>query len=407
MLSFCQINKHHNFSLKEKSASYSNDLCRQFIFSFNNLGFIKSTLNKNIQIDNQINQLSGINLETLDKLSMENPLSIFPERYNHSTQNVKYGSSLRNYLESNILISLFKIDVKDHLIYTTYSSSFFQDLIILTKYVLFNRYLKKITLNLIGNFGYFLDSIYDESINPIPLHNKMISPNTFNKYVSIVTFRLIKIIEWFNSMDIDISCNIYLSHDDYVNECYMDNTLSCHMSINLNLFLSFCLNYDRFRSVSMVTTVTGGSIVFFENIQGEEYNFIILKNIDQINFLDNYGSYYDEICELLDGLDCEMISINSSGESVYIQDDNIIKKEGKEYKLSRSSSKHMLVYRTEKCNNIQKQINQKKDNFFNMLSYGNTNPTTILSSSGYYGVYLDVVKKKFTNKFSLNLINKW
>ena len=398
MLSFRQINKHHTFSLKEQSVSYSNNLCKQFISSFSNPYFIKSTLSKNIQIDNQINKSSDVNLETLDKLSMDNPLSIFPERYNHSTQNVKYGSSLRNYLESNILISLFKVDVKDHLIYTTYSSSFFQDLIILTKYILFNKDLKKITLNLIGNFGYFLDSVYDESINPVPLCSKMISPNTSNKYVSVVTFRLIKIIEWFNSMNIDISCNIYLSHDDYINECYMDNSLSCHMSINLNLFLSFCLNYDRFRSVSMITTVTGGSIVFFENIQGEEYNFIILNNINQISLLDNYGSYYNEICELLDGLDEEMISINSSGESVYIQDDNIIKKEGKEYKLSRSSSKHMIIYKTEECNSIQKQINQKRDNFFNLLSCENTNPTTTLSSRGYYRVYLDVVKNKFTSK---------
>ena len=378
MLSFNQSINCANFKLIKSTNSFSHDLCNHYNETyFKSSRGITELLQKNISmlscVDNsdQKDKDKDVEYDDLENTSKQNPLFTFSECFaDDCGLNRKSSGIFRTFME-NKTIELIKhnYNTNKHIIYTSYLSGFFlQDIVLLTKMKDVIDPECMITINLIGNSHDYLALISNSLHNPNAKNNcinyEFEDTHKYRKmWAKLFTYRLIKFLEWFQAIGLNVNLNLYSNHHNFINDCHNNNELLSDITVGIDhVDQSIISEYD-FKMLALCTTKKNGYIVSLRTDGIPflwvklNYHFTMYMNENPLDNMEKYNNFRSTLNELKK--DAEKNRMEIKGELFNENNKQEIEKDGKFYYLKGSScciDGSFLMYETNEYKNYKSQI---------------------------------------------------
>lgn len=270
--------------------------------------------------------------EEFDNILHNNPLALFSECYadccglNRLHKNFKF---IRLYFE-HLIMSIVEEEnlietVGDRpLIYTSFGVGyFFQDLVILTK--LINLGFKNIQVNFIGDFKDFSECVTNPEINSLAVNNNLgtnLNDNNPKKdWAIMLSFRIIKFLEWFETLGCKMDLRLYNTVYQLIDECQTSKDNFSDITVGIDYVDEFIANVTVFNALALYTTSNNG-LVFSLRTNGLPvvfdalYYSLEVYKVSNVNF-ECYKDFIDEKDKLFEELEKLQVKTSASDNDVF------------------------------------------------------------------------------------------
>ena len=387
MLSFSKKDNHINFRLEEPTESFSYDLCREYrnkYFGTDNgisellkLNILTSNrvIDKKVIIQTEEEQINTkvIDYRDLEKASKTNPLFLFSECFAENCGLNRISNGIfRTFMERKTFELIEKEYIKHRkIVYTSYLPGyFFQDIVLLTGLNGIKKDGCEVIVNLIGNTHDYLSVIQEQEKNPNADKNCINydyeDTNQDRKaWVKMFTYRLIKFLEWFGSLGLNVSLNLYGNHTSFIDECITDPSLFSDITVGIDYVDEFVESVYEFKMLALCTTKDNGHIISLRTdgipfMRELNYHFEIYINKSPCEHCAQYFKISLVIKKLLEQENENKIEVPMGGKmSFALDDNNKIEKNGKIFTQASSylnSKGAFSVYETNEYKNIHSQL---------------------------------------------------
>jgi hypothetical protein len=405
MLHFKNKRNSFIFTLDNNSVSYNEKINREYYDKINNELAVTNMLKRNtIDIKNVCNNPDNIISEDkINQACSENPLALFSECIaSECGLDRSSHSSYRNFIENKIVKTMKTVD-KKVITYTSYYGGFlFQDIIILTK---IGHLFDKIKVNFIVDFSEYFDIISDKSKNPYAESNKISfefedENKSRESWTKLLTYRIIKLLEWFNSLNINIKIRFYKSCKDLIKNCNNSKYLS-DLIVGIDYIDQFYEFIYLFKICAQLTSNNDGYIFSLrtDGLYSKSYSIEIYKNKNQSIKMEIYDQKIMGLEKLVKNLNKNKLEIIVKEHDTKDFDTEIMKK-NKLLKLkSKSYDKNGAynVYKTDKCIEIEKRI-ESCNNI--MYKYYDIESKKLQYVHNIVGIYMPIIWIAFYNIIS-------
>jgi len=401
MLSYAKVDSHHEIKLHKFTDSFNKQLCTDYMQYFqqndnDNNDKLANILKTNNLTTNYISLSNPINYDTLETCATVNPIFIIN---NNDQSSPQVDSIIYEYANAQILNTLNElyIDTSSKITYSSFTTNnfdLFNDLVILTR---FNSYINStydITLNLIGNFDQYIESITSSDTNIIDPSIMSSNPNI------LFTYRLIKFIEWFSCTKINLNINLYPSPKALLTDCGLNPSYSSNILLSINGINNPNLPPKYFKIFASTVCVSNGYMINLSQTKSKYINltnhtFNIHKNINQSTFLSKYLNHASQINIKLQQLSNEIIEIDTANQSsnvLYIASNNMIQLNDKTYVYTGklSSNPNIHIYETANYKMIQDEINAHIINYYDDCNCIQKQAITMCEVNSVYSIYFDM-----------------
>lgn len=346
MLGFITKNNYTECFIKKRTNSYNMNVCKKYAAQI--LDNPLQVLNENIREIKNIEKQIQINFESLDSLCNEKPLALFSECIEPNCCLSRKNNVMRDTIEDEIL----NMELPNDLTYSTYMCGyFFQDIVILTK-LLNQKKITNLTLNIMNSTRDYTTYIKNNSKNgkSDDIYQKLQSKQSTNvdfvelsqetqrmmrvqsnkftivnfeglgreaqsvtkvqqrNFMILITYRLLKLIEYLESFDIQITLRVYDHIRNYYDQCILDDSFKCDLFVGIDyiesmphsIFLHSIIpqvnnhvndgqNSIIFKMYSIMCTKNGGYIIssHTDGIGSENKHSVILNTYQINNFIND------------------------------------------------------------------------------------------------------------------------
>ena len=310
MLSIAKRDNHVEFTLKEYSDTYNPALCQKYQYDYlRSSGGVSEVLKKNAkECKKLLGKTKDLDFEKIYAATKENPVFMITEctaeecGLNRLTRGV-----FREFTEKTFVdIIKDKYSDKDIIIYTSFEpGNFFQDLVLLT---LISEIVKKdctLFLNLVGDTKDFLDLIFNSQYNPNVEKNLLTTNLKDDKEGnSLMVLRIIKLLEWFKGIHLNVYLNMYSSYTDYIDDCIADPIYYSDITVGIDYIDQSPDHIFKFQIMAICCTKTQGTILslrtdglaFWDS--DINYHFEVYNNVDPVSSVEKYRRYRKELAKI-------------------------------------------------------------------------------------------------------------
>lgn len=309
MLGFIKTTNYTEITCEKKTNSYNLEKCKQTAIQI--IKDPKVVLNMNINDTQHLeNQMKNATFDTLD-VQFSEPLTLFSECFEPHCHLSRNNNEVRSYfenklLELNCLIPSSQMGSEStgrptNLTYTSYMSGYyFQDIVILTK-LINEKKITHLTYNILSATRDYTEYIASER-NPLRNNNQIngtfeimrlntdVRAHTYefykqqSAYMTLMTYRLLKLIEYLESLDVKVCIRIYDTEVNYYDQCLLDESFRCDIYCGIDYIESAGQNFNDFKIFALTCTKNDGYICSLhtdgfgsKKLYGE---IVINKNVD-------------------------------------------------------------------------------------------------------------------------------
>lgn len=260
MLGFTKTDKYTELFIKENTVSYDIQKCKEYATKIinNPSDVLRENINHTKKLETNTHQLS---FDWLDKHYGTMPLALFSECFESRCALCRNFCDQREIMEEEIL----KLELPSNLIYTTYMCGyFFQDIVILTK-LISEKKITHLTLNITDATVDYTSYITSEHNPRIGETNGLYNTVTNDKkhqqqYMMLMTYRLLKLIEYFESFGIELTFRIYDDIKQYYDQCILDSSYKSDIYVGIDYIETCMQDTTIFKAFSVMSTKENGYI---------------------------------------------------------------------------------------------------------------------------------------------------
>lgn len=377
MLSCTITNNCLNVKLLKCTNSYSSDLCTKYLNKyFTSNKSINDLLNLNVNMMDDFTRTNtkSYSLKQLEQLSSGNPLWLFSECFACDCGlNRGKNGVFRNFMEYqfNKLVTT-KYSSYDNVTYSSYYPGYyFQDIVLLTNMGCTNKR-TNITVNLVGITQGYVKFVSDLNVTTLSCAEDPDIDNDKQKYwFQVHTYRIIKLLEWFDGIGLHVNLNIYDGMDQFIDNCRLNYDLLSDITVGIDYVDESLLALYQFNIFALCTTRAGGHIVSLRTdgipfvFTKLMYHFAMYVNYNPIKYINLWFTYNHDFKVLRDNIKGLCLEILDNKQKyftdIFKRDSEIeaIEQDGKVYKhvgFSFSLEGTFVRYQTNDYEKLQKNI---------------------------------------------------
>jgi hypothetical protein len=413
MLGIKQTANYVDLSLFAQSNSYDVELNKQYYKNYFETNKLHVLLNQNITISKILeNDLQPI--EIYDEMCSKNPLCLFNECFANNCvlkRDSPYGI-FRRFMETKLINNVrLTHGGSKNINYTSVEpGGWFQDIIILSR---IGKFIDKITFICIGQISEFANLIIKEDNNPNIVDDKLnfdINDENIEKcnWAKLMVFKIIKLLEWFKSLNIIIELRLYKSENNLIEECqqYPENLADVFVGIDYFdqfpeyvikfIIMSQCCTKNK---LGIIASLRTDGIPFLSN--NINHHLEICYNDNQTENIDKKLDYVKKFGLIHDTLKSHTI-LRTRAESDFSDDTKDIVENGIVYKYQSTScnSNGMWdTYTSSEYANVEKQLDAIENKYVGDFIKGFDKLKHIYN---LHGTYKSLAKMSFYLMFYKN-----